>query len=62
MSIWNLSLFVSSQISAILTAWLAVTEVNFENLWLLVTITNLSTLIPLPFLGWLPVGDPQKEL
>ncbi|MDJ0902400.1 MAG: folate/biopterin family MFS transporter [Xenococcus sp. MO_188.B8] len=62
MSIWNLSLFVSSQISAVLTAWLAVTEVNFENLWLLVTITNLSTLIPLPFLGWLPVGDPQKEL
>jgi len=62
MSIWNLSLFVSSQISAILTACLAVTEVNFENLWLLVTITNLSTLIPLPFLGWLPAGDPQKEL
>lgn len=61
MSIWNLSLFVSSQISAVLTAWLAVTEVNFENLWLLVTITNLSTLIPLPFLGWLPKGDPQKE-
>ena len=61
MSIWNLSLFVSSQISAVLTAWLAVTEVNFENLWLLVTITNLSTLIPLPFLGWLPKGDPQQE-
>ena len=61
MSIWNLSLFVSSQISAVLTAWLAVTEVNFENLWLLVTITNLSTLIPLPFLSWLPTGDPQKK-
>ena len=60
MSICNLSLFVSSQISAALTSWLAVTEVNFENLWLLVTITNLSTLIPLPFLKWLPVGDPQK--
>ena len=62
MSIGNLSLFVSSQISAVLTSWLAVTEVNFENLWLLVTITNLSTLIPLPFLKWLPVGDPQTEL
>ena len=62
MSIGNLSLFVSSQISAVLTSWLAVTEVNFENLWLLVTITNLSTLIPLPFLSWLPTGDPQKEL
>ena len=62
MSIWNLSLFVSSEISAVLTSLLAVTEANFENLWLLVTITNLSTLIPLPFLGWLPVGDPQKEL
>lgn len=62
MSIGNLSLFVSSQISAVLTSWLAVTEVNFENLWLLVTITNLSTLIPLPFLKWLPVGEPQTEL
>ena len=60
MSICNLSLFVSSQISAVLTSWLAVTEVNFENLWLLVTITNLSTLIPLPFLKWLPVSDPQQ--
>jgi hypothetical protein len=27
----------------------------------LVIITNLSTLLPLPFLGWLPSGDPQAE-
>lgn len=34
--------------------WLGITENNFTNLALLVVITNLSTLLPLPFLGWLP--------
>jgi hypothetical protein len=33
---------------------LHVTESDFTNLWLLVIITNLTTLLPLPFLGWLP--------
>lgn len=57
MSIWNLSGLVSSELGAILTHWLGVSEDNFENLWLLITITNFSTLLPLPFLGWLPAGD-----
>lgn len=61
MSIWNLSGLVSHELGALLTAWLGVTENNFDQLWLLVVITNLSTLIPLPFLGWLPSGDPQAE-
>jgi BT1 family len=34
--------------------WLGVTDKNFDHLWLLVLITNLSTLLPLPLLGWLP--------
>lgn len=42
--------------------WLGISESNFESLWLLVVITNLSTLLPLPFLGWLPVSDPQTEI
>lgn len=61
MSIWNLSGLVSHELGAWLTSWLGVTDTNFERLWLLVVITNLSTLLPLPFLGWLPGGDPQAE-
>ncbi len=60
MSIWNLSGLLSHEFGALLTAWLGVTETNFDRLWLLVIITNLSTLLPLPFLGWLPAGDPQE--
>ncbi|MGF1590306.1 MAG: folate/biopterin family MFS transporter [Pleurocapsa sp.] len=61
MSIWNLSGLLSHEFGALLTSWLGVTESNFERLWLLVIITNLSTLLPLPFLGWLPSGDPQAS-
>lgn len=59
MSIWNLSGLLSHELGALLTSWLGVTEHNFDKLWLLVIITNLSTLLPLPFLGWLPSVDPQ---
>jgi folate/biopterin transporter len=61
MSIWNLSGLVSQELGALLTHWLGVTETNFDHLWLLVVITNLSTLLPLPLLGWLPLDDPQGE-
>ncbi len=61
MSIWNLSGLLSYELGSLMTHWLGVTETNFENLGLLVTLTNLSTLLPLPLLGWLPVGDPQGK-
>jgi folate/biopterin transporter len=61
MSIWNLSGLVSAELGALLTHWLGITENKFDNLWLLVVITNLSTLFPLGLLGWLPQGDPQAE-
>ncbi len=69
MSIWNLAGLLSHELGALLTQWLGVTETNFEQLWLLVVLTNLSTLLPLPFLGWLPGEDedpvaqlfPQEE-
>jgi len=61
MSIWNLSGLLSHELGALLTSFLGVTESNFDKLWLLVIITNLSTLLPLPFLGWLPAGDPKAE-
>jgi hypothetical protein len=61
MSIWNMSGLVSQEIGALLTHWLGVTETNFDNLWLLVVITNLSTLLPLPLIKWLPSTDPQSQ-
>lgn len=59
MSIWNLSGLLSQELGALLTHALGVTETNFDRLWLLVIITNLSTLLPLPLISWLPAGDPQ---
>ena len=54
MSIYNLAGFLSYELGAGLMHWLGVNESNFTNLWLLVVITNLTTLLPLPLLGWLP--------
>jgi folate/biopterin transporter len=60
MSVSNLSGLLSQELGALLTHWFGVTETNFDKLWLLVLITNLSTLLALPFLNWLPLGDPQQ--
>jgi folate/biopterin transporter len=62
MSISNLGGLVSNQLGALLTHWLGVTEINFDNLWLLVVISSASRFLPLLFLGWLPAGDPQTEI
>jgi len=62
MSIWNLGGLLSHELGALLTHWLGVTETNFDNLWLLLLITNLSTLLPLPLLKLLPNDDPQSHI
>ena len=54
MSVFNLASLVSQEGGALLTHLLGVTETNFDHLWQLVLITNLSSLLPLPFLGFLP--------
>ena len=54
MSVVNLAGLVSHELGALVTHWLKVTETDFTNLWLLVLLTNLSTLLPLPLLGMLP--------
>ncbi len=61
MSIWNLGGLLSHESGALLTHALGVTDSNFDNLWILVVITNLTTLIPLPFLGWLPHGTEEMD-
>jgi BT1 family len=62
MSVSNLAGMVSFEFGAIIMHWLGITENNFESLWLLVIITNLSTLLPLPFLNWLPGEDSPSEI
>jgi len=57
MSVVNLAGLVSYETGAILMHWFGITENNFTNLALLVVITNVSTLLPLPLLGWLPGAD-----
>ena len=61
MSIHNLAGFISHEGGALLMHWLEVTETNFDNLWLLIVITNLSTLLPLFLLNWLPADNAQME-
>ncbi|MGB3636808.1 MAG: folate/biopterin family MFS transporter [Rivularia sp. (in: cyanobacteria)] len=59
MSVINLAGLVSHETGAALMHYLRVTETNFDKLWLLVTITNLSTLLPLPFINWLPAAGEE---
>jgi folate/biopterin transporter len=54
MSVVNVSSLVSYQFGALLTNWFGISETNFDNLWILIAIANLSTLLPLPLLKWLP--------
>lgn len=58
MSINNMGGIISSQIGAALTNWLGVTAHNLDNFWKLVLICNLSTLLPLVLISWIPAGDP----
>lgn len=62
MSVSNLAGLLSHELGALVTYWLGVTETNFERLWQLVLIANLTTLLPLPLLNWLPAFDPQAEV
>ncbi|MEA5593720.1 folate/biopterin family MFS transporter [Rivularia sp. UHCC 0363] len=62
MSVTNLAGLVSHEMGAVLMHYLGVNETNFDNLWLLVTITNLSTLLPLPFINWLPEREETPKV
>ncbi|KAL4460429.1 hypothetical protein ABPG74_000180 [Tetrahymena malaccensis] len=47
MSTLNLGSLVSSQLGGVLIYLLGITEDNFDNLWILILIANLSTAVPL---------------
>lgn len=57
MSVTNLAGLLSYQLGAVMMHWFGITQTNFDSLWLLVVIANVSTLLPLPFLNWLPAAD-----
>lgn len=59
MSIFNFGGLLSHELGALLTHALQVTETDFANLWKLVLITNLTTLLPLPLLGLVPDVNAQ---
>jgi len=54
MSLFNLAGAISHELGSLVMHLLGVTESQFGHLDQLVWITNLSTLLPLVFLGWLP--------
>ncbi|MDB9537203.1 folate/biopterin family MFS transporter [Dolichospermum planctonicum CS-1226] len=56
MSVFNLGGTVSYWLGSIMMKWLGITENQFDLLWLLIIITNLSSLIPIFFINWLPDG------
>jgi len=62
MSIFNGASTVGTEIGAALTKFLGVTETCFSNLALLTIICNVSSLLPLFFIGYLDgVGDESQE-
>ena len=62
MSIYNGASTVGTEIGAALTKVLGVTETDFSNLALLTIICNVSSLLPLVFIGMLDgVGDESQE-
>lgn len=61
MSVVNLAGLLSHELGALLTHQLGITETNFQNLWQLVLLTNLTTLLPLPLLGLLPSASAMGD-
>jgi folate/biopterin transporter len=62
MSLFNGASTVGTEVGALLTKALGVTEDNFDNLGLLTIICNLSSLYPLVFMGWLDgIGSQTEE-
>lgn len=59
MSIFNGGGILGSELGALLTRMLGVTDVDFRNLGLLIVLCNLSSLLPLPFLRWIEAVETE---
>ena len=53
MSVMNFGGFLSYNFGSILTSFLGITSSKFDNLWLLIFISNVLSLVPLPFLRFI---------
>lgn len=62
MSVYNLSGATSTELGALLTHALGVTESNFDNLWILVALCSISYLLPLPLLNLLDSAPKDDAL
>ena len=61
MSIFNAAGTLSSELGALLTSMLGITDTNFDNLSLLILVCSLSSLLPLPFLHYLDYANKTKS-
>lgn len=59
MSIFNGGGILGSELGALLTRVLGVSDVDFRNLGLLIVLCNLSSLLPLPFLKWIEAVEKE---
>lgn len=61
MSTWNFGNLISSQFGGVLMILLGITETNFKLLWLMLLLTNLIMLVPLPLLKFVPNFNPNDK-
>lgn len=59
MSIFNGGGIVGSELGALLTKAMGVTDMDFRNLGMLIAVCNLSSLLPLPFLKWIDAVESE---
>ena len=62
MSVSNLAGILSHESGALIMHGLGITDTNFQQLWILVVIANVSTLLPLPLLNWLPDKEAENAV
>jgi len=60
MSVMNFGGTISYWLGSLMMKWLGITEYQFDSLWLLIIITNCTSLIPILFIKWLP--DAQVDI
>jgi BT1 family len=56
----NLGGVISQSFGAWLTTYLGVTNDKFDNLWILILVTNFASQLPMPFIGAVSEEDVAK--
>ena len=61
MSTLNLGQLIASQLGGLLMLALGITQTEFDHLWILILLTNVIMLLPLPFLLLVPNETPTEK-